>query len=168
MVQKGMISMEKVCIYPGSFDPLTLGHEDLIRRSCRLFDRVIVAVLHNPAKQGCFTVPQRLEMIRKACADLPQVEVRAFDGMLVDAVEATGAAAVIRGLRTMADYEAEKAMAQFNAELRPGTETVFLLTKPEHGHVSSSTVRELASYGAALERYVPACNADMIRERFAK
>lgn len=160
--------MERVCIYPGSFDPLTLGHEDLIRRACRLFDRVIVAVLHNPAKAGCFTVEERLDMIRAACAGLPQVEARAFGGMLVEAVETTGAVAVIRGLRTMADYETEKAMAQFNAELRPGTETVFLLTRPEHGHVSSSTVRELASYGAPLDRYVPACNVDRIQKRFAK
>lgn len=158
--------MERICIYPGSFDPLTLGHVDLIRRACSLFDRVIVAVLHNPAKSGCFTVPERLDMIRRACADWPQVESRAFDGMLVDAVAETGAIAVLRGLRTMADYETEKAMAQINAELRPGTETLFLLTKPEHGHVSSSVVRELASYGAPLERYVPQCNVETIQKRF--
>lgn len=160
--------MERICIYPGSFDPLTLGHVDLICRACRLFDRVIVAVLHNPAKNGCFTVEQRLEMIRRACAQHPQVEARAFDGMLVDAVAETGAAVVIRGLRTVADYETEKAMAQINAELRPGTETVFLLTKPEHGHVSSSMVRELASYGAPLENYVPLCNVAMIQKRFTE
>lgn len=168
MAQKGMISMERVCIFPGSFDPLTLGHEDLIRRACRLFDRVVVAVLHNPAKSGCFAVEERLNMIRRACADLPQVEARAFAGMLVDAVEATGAAAVVRGLRTAGDYEAEKNMAQINARLRPGTETVFLLARPEHGHVSSSAVRELAGYGAALDGYVPACNVELIQQHFAK
>lgn len=160
--------MERVCIYPGSFDPLTLGHLDIIRRACRLFDRVVVAVLHNPAKSGCFTVAERLEMIRRACEGMPQVEACAFAGMLVDAVEATGAVAVVRGLRTLADCEAEKAMAQINAELRPGTETVFLMARPEHGHVSSSAVRELASYGAALDRYVPGCNVDFIKERLAK
>lgn len=163
-----MISMERICIYPGSFDPLTLGHADIIRRACGLFDRVIVAVLHNPAKCGCFAVEQRLDMIRRACADLPQVEARAFDGMLVDAVAQTGAVAVIRGLRTIVDYESEKTMARINAELRPGTETVFLMAKPEHGHVSSSMVRELASYGVALDAYVPLCNVEEIQKRFGE
>lgn len=158
--------MERICIYPGSFDPLTLGHVDIIRRSCSLFDRVIVAVLHNQAKNGCFTVEQRLDMIRRACAGLPQVEACAFEGMLVDAVAQTGAAAVIRGLRTVADFESEKAMAQINAQLRPGTETIFLMAKPEHGHVSSSVVRELAGYGAPLEEYVPLCNVETIQKRF--
>lgn len=160
--------MERICIYPGSFDPLTLGHVDIIRRACNLFDRVIVAVLHNPAKAGCFSVEQRLDMIRCACADLPQTEICAFDGKLVDAVAATGAAAVIRGLRTVADYESEKTMAQINAQLRPGTETIFLMAKPEHGHISSSAVRELASYGVPLDDYVPLCNVETIRKRFGE
>lgn len=160
--------MERTCIYSGSFDPITVGHVDIIRRACRMFDRVIVAVLHNPAKRGCFTIDERLEMICRACSDLPQVEARAFEGLLVDAVEATGACAVVRGLRSVMDYESEKAMAQFNSELRPGTETIFLMTRPEHAHVSSSTVKELAGYGVALSDYVPACNVEIIKNKFSK
>jgi len=160
--------MERTCIYSGSFDPITAGHVDIIRRACRMFDRVIVAVLHNPAKRGCFTIDERLEMICRACSDLPQVEARAFEGLLVDAVEATGACAVVRGLRSVMDYESEKAMAQFNSELRPGTETIFLMTRPEHAHVSSSTVKELAGYGVELFDYVPACNVEIIKNKFSK
>lgn len=160
--------MERTCIYSGSFDPITLGHVDIIRRACQLFDRVTVAVLHNPAKKGCFTVEERLEMIRRACADLPQVEARAFTGMLVDAVEECDACAVVRGLRNVLDYESEKTMAQFNSELRPGTETVFLMTRPEHAHVSSTTVKELAGLGADFSAYVPMCNVESIKEKFSK
>lgn len=160
--------MERTCIYSGSFDPITVGHVDIIRRACRMFDRVIVAVLHNPAKKGCFSIDERLDMIRRACSDLPQVEARAFEGLLVDAVEATGACAVVRGLRSVMDYEAEKAMAQFNSELRPGTETIFLMTRPEHAHVSSSSVKELAGYGVELSAYVPACNVEIIKNKFSK
>lgn len=158
--------MERTCIYSGSFDPVTVGHVDIIRRACTLFDRVIVAVLHNPAKTGCFAPEERVEMIRRACVDMPLVEARVFDGMLVDAVEATGATAVIRGLRAISDYESEKAMAQINAQLRPGTETVFLMTRPEHGHISSTVVRELASYGADISAYVPECNVETILAKF--
>lgn len=160
--------MERVCIYPGSFDPLTLGHMDIIRRACTLFDRVIVGVLHNPAKKGLFTAQERVEMIRTACADLPQVEVEAFQGLLVDAVRQTGAVAVVRGLRGIGDYESEKTMAQLNAELLPGMETVFLMTGPQHGHISSSAVREIASFGGDFSPYVPACMVQAITEKFQK
>lgn len=160
--------MERICIYSGSFDPITVGHADIIRRAAKLFDRVIVAVLHNPAKKGCFDVEERLEMIRAACGDVPGVEARAFAGMLVEAVEETGAHAVIRGLRSAADFEAEKTMAQFNTELRPGTETVFLISRPEHAHISSSAVKEIAAWGGDFTPYVPGCNAEMIKRKFMK
>ena len=163
-----MIDMERTCVYSGSFDPVTVGHVDIIRRACALFDRVIVAVLHNPAKVGCFTPDERVEMIRSACSDMPRVEARAFDGMLVDAMEQTGAVAVIRGLRAISDYESEKAMAQINAQLRPGTETVFLMTRPEHGHISSSVVREAAGFGADVSSMVPAQIAADVAARFSK
>lgn len=160
--------MERTCICPGSYDPITLGHVDVIRRAAQLFDRVIVAVLHNPAKQGCFGVEERLAMIRSACADIPQVQAAAFAGLTVDAVRQTGACAVVRGLRSISDYESEKTMAQLNAELLPGAETVFLMTKPEHGHVSSSAVREIAAFGGDFSAYVPACNVAAIKARFVK
>lgn len=147
--------MEKICVYPGSFDPITIGHMDVIRRACQLFDRVIVAVLHNPAKRGCFTIDERLELIRKACADLPQVTVDSWDGMLVDYMRKTGASCSVRGLRAVSDFEAEQTMAQINAQLLPGMETVFLMTKPEHSCISSSVVREVAMFGGNADAYLP-------------
>lgn len=147
--------MEKVCIYPGSFDPLTIGHLDVIRRASRLFDRVVVAVLHNPAKVGCFPVDQRLEMIRKACTAMPNVEADAFSGLLADYVDQLGAAAVIRGIRGESDFPAEAMMAQVNQRLNPRVETIFLLAKPEHACISSSMVREVASFGGDVSPFLP-------------
>ena len=160
--------MERICVYPGSFDPLTVGHLDIIRRAAGMFDRVIVAVLFNPAKTGCFTVAQRLEMIRLACADIPQAEADSFDGLLVDYLRLKGARHVIRGLRTSADFESEKTMAYINAALLPGMETVFLPARPEHMHISSSAVRELAGFGGDFTGFVPLAGVDMIKARFNK
>lgn len=156
----------RTCIYPGSFDPLTLGHLDIIRRAAAQYDRVIVAVLHNPAKKGCFPVDKRLEMIAKACQGLSGVETAAWDGLLVDFVRHTGACAVIRGLRGVSDFESEMTMAQLNERLLPGLETVFLMTRPEHQCVSSSAVREAASFGADISGFVPAAIAGDIQEHF--
>lgn len=154
--------MEKICVYPGSFDPITIGHLDLIERACGLFDRVIVAVLHNPAKHGCFPVDERVLLIRKACAHLPGVSVDAWDGMLVDYLRRTGASYSIRGLRAVSDFESEQVMAQVNAQLLPGMETVFLMTRPEHSCISSSVVREIASFGGDPSAYLPeAIRADV-------
>lgn len=147
--------MERICVYPGSFDPVTVGHLDVIERAARLFDRVIVAVMHNPAKRGCFTVEERTALIRRSAAGMDNVTVDAWDGLLVDYVRKTGACAVVRGLRAVSDFENEMVMAQVNAQLLPGMETVFLMTKPEHGCVSSSVVREAASFGADISAFVP-------------
>lgn len=147
--------MERICVYPGSFDPVTVGHLDVIERAACLFDRVIVAVMHNPAKRGCFTVEKRTALIRRSAAGLDNVTVDAWDGLLVDYVRKTGACAVVRGLRAVSDFENEMVMAQVNAQLLPGMETVFLMTKPEHGCVSSSVVREAASFGADISAFVP-------------
>ena len=147
--------MERICVYPGSFDPVTVGHLDVIERAARLFDRVIVAVMHNPAKRGCFTVEERTARIRRSAAGMDNVTVDAWDGLLVDYVRKTGACAVVRGLRAVSDFENEMVMAQVNAKLLPGMETVFLMTKPEHGCVSSSVVREAASFGADISAFVP-------------
>lgn len=148
--------MERICIYPGSFDPITVGHMDIIRRACGLFDRVIVAVLHNPAKRGCFPPETRLALIRQACAPLEQVTVDTFDGLLADYVRRVGAQAVVRGLRGVGDFESELQMAQVNSQLLPGMETLFMMTRPEHAHISSSVVREVASFGGDISPYVPA------------
>ena len=147
--------MERICIYPGSFDPITVGHMDIIRRAAKVFDKVIVAVLHNPAKKGTFTVEERLAMIRKACGSLPQVEADAFNGLLVDYVKKTGAQAVVRGLRGVNDFENECLMAQVNQQVNPDMETLFMMTRPEHAHISSSVVRELASFGGDVRAFIP-------------
>ena len=156
----------RTCIYPGSFDPLTLGHLDIIRRAAAQYDRVIVAVLNNPAKKGCFPVENRLQMIARACADIPNAESTAWEGLLVDLVRKTGACAVVRGLRGVSDFESEMIMAQLNARLLPGMETVFLMTSPDLQCVSSSAVREAASFGADISGFVPAEIAGEIQEHF--
>lgn len=158
--------MERICVYPGSFDPVTLGHEDVIRRAASLFDHVIVAVLHNPHKQGCFPVSQRVALLEKVVAQLPNVSVDVWDGLLVDYVRLKGACAVVRGLRAVSDFESELTMAQVNSHLLPGMETVFLMTKPEHSYISSSVVREAASFGGEISEFVPACILDDVRARF--
>lgn len=147
--------MERICIYPGSFDPITIGHMDIIRRAAVLFDKVIVAVLHNPAKKGAFPIEVRLNMIRKACATIPNVEVDTFGGLLADYVKQTRAQAVVRGLRGVSDFESECQMAQVNQQVLPGMETLFMMTRPEHAHISSSVVRELASFGGDVQAYIP-------------
>lgn len=158
--------MERICVYPGSFDPITVGHLDVIRRAAALFDRVVVAVLHNPGKTGCFPVEERMAMIADACRELPGVSVDAFDGLLADYMRRAKACAVVRGLRSTADFESEQTMAQLNARLLPGMETVFLMTKPEHACVSSSAVREIAGFGGDISEYVPAAALARVKAHF--
>lgn len=151
---------ERIAVYPGSFDPVTVGHEDVIRRAAALFDRLVVAVLHNPAKRGSFSVEARLRMLEKVTAGLPNVTVASWDGLLVELVRREGACAVVRGLRQVSDFEMEMTMAQANSRLLPGMETVFLMTRPEQGCISSSVVREIASFGGDVSQFVPACVAE--------
>ena len=150
---------ERVAVYPGSFDPATVGHEDMIRRAAAMFDRLIVAVLHNPSKRGCFPVRERVRMLEKIVAGLPNVTVACWDGLLVDFVRQEGACAVVRGLRQVSDFETEMTMAQANSRLLPGMETIFLMTRPEQGCISSSVVREIATFGGDVSQFVPGCIA---------
>lgn len=146
---------ERVCLYPGSFDPITVGHMDIIRRAATLFDRVVVAVLHNPAKKGCFSVEERLVFIRRCCAGMENVTVGTFDGLTVEYARQQGACAMVRGLRSARDFDQEQVLAQMNRRLMPEVDTVFLTCDPAHSIVSSSGVRELASFGGNIEGYVP-------------
>lgn len=156
--------MEKICVFPGSFDPVTIGHLDLIERAAGLFDRVVVAVLHNPAKTGRFSVEKRLELLEKACAHVPNVSFDHFEGLLVDYMRSVGACIVLRGLRGVRDYESECQMAQLNRQMAPGVETLFLPTDPAHAHISSSAVREIGMFGGDVTPYVPATiSADVAR-----
>jgi pantetheine-phosphate adenylyltransferase len=144
-----------IAIYPGSFDPITLGHLDLIERGARLFTRVIVAVLRNPNKIPLFTVNQRLEQIRLSTQHLPNVEVDSFDGLTVNYAKMRGAQVLLRGLRAISDFEVELQMAHINKTLSTHVETVFLATSNEYSFLSSSVVREIARFGGSVDHLVP-------------
>ena len=151
-------------IYPGSFDPITVGHVDVIERAAGLCDTLVVAVLVNVAKAGAFTVEERLEMIRSATAHIPNVQVDFFSGLQVEYVKAMQADAVVRGLRTAGDFAAEQTLDDCNKKLYPQMETVYLMTRPEYACVSSSAVREIARFGGDISGFVP----EVIRARVAK
>jgi pantetheine-phosphate adenylyltransferase len=144
-----------IAIYPGSFDPITLGHLDIIQRSSRLFDQVIVAVLRNPNKTPLFTVQQRLEQIRSATTHLPNVEVDSFDGLTVNYAQMRQAQVLLRGLRAVSDFEIELQMAHTNKTLSTQIETVFLATSNEYSFLSSSVVKEIAKFGGSVDHLVP-------------
>lgn len=146
---------ETRCVFPGSFDPVTIGHLDLIERASALYDEVIVAVLHNPAKQGRFPTEKRIALLEKACAHLPNVRFDHFDGLLIDYMRSVQAKVVIRGLRGVRDFESECQMAQLNHQMAPEVETLFLTTHPSYAHISSSAVREIGLFGGDVSPYVP-------------
>ena len=149
---------EKTAVYPGTFDPMTLGHFDLIKRASKLYDRLVVAVAATSAKQGArFSAEDRLAMIREDVkkARLRNVEVKMLDGLLVDFCHAVGARVVLRGLRAYSDFEYEFQMALTNRKLAPDIETFFLMPREDHSYVSSSIVREIASYAGDTSRFVP-------------
>jgi pantetheine-phosphate adenylyltransferase len=144
-----------IAIYPGSFDPITLGHLDLIQRGSRLFDKVIVAVLRNPNKMPLFSVQQRIEQIRLSTAHLLNVEVDSFDGLTVNYAQMQQAQVLIRGLRAVSDFEVELQMAHTNKTLSTQIETVFLATSNEYSFLSSSVVKEIARFGGSIDHLVP-------------
>ncbi len=162
------VTSGRTAVYAGSFDPPTHGHLDIIARASRVFDRIIVAVASNVKKSPLFTQDERIEMLREAVAHNPRVEVDRIDGLLVDYARAKGATAVIRGLRAVADFEYEFQMACMNHHLSPQVETVFLMTAQEYFYVSSSLVKEVASFGGDITRFVPATVLTRLRQRFAE
>lgn len=153
-----------ICVYPGSFDPVTRGHMDIITRAAKLFPEVVVAVLINPAKAGSFTMEKRLDMLRRACAHLENVRVDHFDGLLVDYMHKTGANVVVRGLRAVSDFESEFQMAQVNHQMAPDVETLFMMTSPECAYLSSSVVREIARFGGDISGFVPSCILEEVQD----
>ena len=153
-------------IYPGSFDPPTNGHLDLIRRGARIFDELVVSVLNNSEKSPLFSVDERLEMLRECAAQWENVRVESFDGLLVDYARKCGATAVLRGVRAVSDYEYELQMAWMNRKLDSGLETVFMMPGESYAYLSSRLVREIASLGGALEGMVPHPVENRLRERF--
>ncbi len=145
----------KIAVFPGSFDPVTRGHESIVRRSLPLFDKIVVAIGVNADKSGYFPVEKRMEWLKQAFHDLPQVSVESYNGLTVDFCKKTGADYIIRGLRTSADFEFERSVAQVNLKLVPEIETVFLLTLPEYVMVTSSIVREVHRHGGNIDQFIP-------------
>ncbi len=145
----------KVGIYAGSFDPITLGHLDIIKRASRITKKLIIAVLNNNAKKPAFSVEERLELIRKVTRDIPNVEVMSFSGLTVDFAREQNANVLVRGLRAVTDFEYELQIAQLNHKLNPEVDTIFLTTSVEYSYLSSSIVKEIASYGGDISQFVP-------------
>jgi pantetheine-phosphate adenylyltransferase len=148
-------AMPRLAIYPGSFDPPTLGHLDVIERAARLFDDIVVAIGVNSSKRPMLTDQQRMEALERSTSHLPNVRVAQFNGLLIDFVRSAGAQSIVRGLRATADFEYEFQMAMVNRRLDSNIETVFLMTKWEHSYLSSSIVREVATLGGDYEGLVP-------------
>ena len=158
-------------VIPGTYDPVTLGHLDVIRRACRLFDRVTVGVAASRSKHGVgttFSLDERVQMIREAVVqcEIEDVDVLPFEGLLVDFCREVGAGAVVKGLRAMTDFEYELQQADLNAHLAPDLESVFVMASPTYGYLSSSIVRELASLGSSVEGLVPPCVLVRLAERY--
>ena len=159
--------MPKVALYAGSFDPITNGHADLIRRSLGFVDRLVVGVAVNIAKQPLFTVEERMTLIRAALDEDPRVEVRSFSGLVVNFAREAGAQVVLRGLRAVADFEYEYQMALMNRHLAPQLETMFMVPSLEVSYVSSSLVREVARFGGEIDKLVHPAVARALRAKFA-
>ncbi|MBR4168779.1 MAG: pantetheine-phosphate adenylyltransferase [Lachnospiraceae bacterium] len=158
----------KKAIYPGSFDPVTYGHLDIIRRAASIFDEITVSVLNNRGKSPLFSVSERVNILKEVTKDLPNVTVDSFDGLLVDHAIKSGADVVIRGLRAITDFEYELQLAQTNRKLCEKVDTVFLTTSLDYAYLSSSTVKEVASYGGDISKFVPQYVADQIYYKFKK
>ena len=156
-----------VAVYPGSFDPVTLGHYDIIRRSAKIFDHVIVGVLNNTAKTPLFSLEERVKMLEDAVIDIDNVSVESFEGLLVDFVKQKKTNVVIRGLRALTDFDLEMQMAQSNRIVAPEVDTVFLSTSIEYSYLSSSTVKEYAKYGVDLKDFVPECVISKLIEKLS-
>jgi pantetheine-phosphate adenylyltransferase len=159
------LSSSLVAIYPGSFDPITNGHLDLVARGSRMVGRLIVAVLRNHAKQPLFSVEERLEMLAEVVKAYPNVEVGAFDGLLVDYAASRGATMIMRGIRAVSDYELDWQMALMNRRLRPEIETVFLVAGEEYSFISSNLVKEVAALGGNVSGIVPPLVEQRLRKK---
>lgn len=148
--------MNKIAVFPGSFDPFTIGHEAIVRRAMSLFDEIIIAVGANALKKNFYSLDIRKEMIRKAFEDEPRIIVDHYEGLTVDYCRKKGAAFLLRGLRTAADFEFERAIGQVNKAIAPEIESVFILTVPEHSFINSTIVRDIIKSGGDASRFVPA------------
>lgn len=158
----------KRAIYPGSFDPVTFGHEDMIIRSAALVDELVVGVLNNSAKNSLFSVDERVSMLREITQDIPNVRVDSFDGLLVDYMKKEDITIIVRGLRAATDFEYELQIAQTNHVEYPEAETIFLTTNLKYSYLSSSVVREFAAYGGDISKFVPERFIDRIYKKYSE
>ena len=157
----------RIALYPGSFDPVTFGHLDVIRRAARIFDRLVVGVSNNPKKIPTFTLEERTDMIRRVCAEegLANVEIGSYQCLLVDYAAEVGAEVIVRGLRAVADFEYEFQMALMNNKLDPEIETLFMMTSAQYSYLSSSAVKQVAKFGGNLDGLVPSEIIPIVREK---
>jgi pantetheine-phosphate adenylyltransferase len=155
-------------MYPGTFDPITRGHEDLVRRCVRLFDRVVVAIASNPKKAPLFTLDERVALAKEVLCDLPEVSVTGYTGLTVEFARANGFKAIIRGLRAISDFEYEFQLAMMNRHLIDGVETVFLTPSERHTFISSSLVREIAEFGGDVGAFVHPVVAERLKQKLGK
>jgi pantetheine-phosphate adenylyltransferase len=160
--------MKRIAVYPGTFDPVTNGHVDLAERSLRMFDRVIVAVAANPKKQPLFELSERIIMFKKATKGYRNLVIEGFDGLLVDYIRERKAVAIIRGLRAVSDFEHEMQMALMNRRLDNNIETVFMMPNEDYSFITSTIVKEAASYGGDVSSLVPKGVVEKLRKRFGK
>lgn len=156
----------RIAICPGSFDPITKGHIDIIKRASKLFDKVIVAVSINKKKQSSFSLDERVELIRLSTGDIPNLEITKVDGLIAEFAREQGACAIVKGLRAMSDFEYEFQMALANKKMYPDAETVFLTTSAENMYLSSSLVKQIAGFGGDISAFVPAEIVDIVIKRF--
>lgn len=156
-----------VAIVPGSFDPITTGHLDVIKRATQLFDRVVIGVAKNPGKRTLFSIEERVRFVEEATKDTKGVSVEIFDTLLVEFARKHGAHAIIKGLRAVSDFEHEFQMAQLNRELDPSMETIFVMASTEYAYLSSSAVKEIAEYQGSVKGLVPDVVEESLREKFA-
>jgi pantetheine-phosphate adenylyltransferase len=160
--------VNKVAIYPGSFDPFTNGHINIIERGIKVFDRIIVAVAHNASKKTTFTLEERVEIIREIFRDRPEIKVDYFEGLLVEYAKKVGTNIVLRGMRTVSDFEYELQMALSNKTLYPELETVFMVTESVYSHISSSLIKEIITLGGSVKEMVPEIVEKKLREKLLK
>lgn len=158
----------KSAIYPGSFDPVTFGHIDIIKRCARIYDDLTIAVLNNPVKTPLFSTSERVKIIEDIVKDMPNVKVASYEGLLVDFAKENGINVIVRGLRAVTDFEYELQMAQTNKQLCPSMETIFITTALEYAYLSSTTVREAAFFGGDISKFVPDNVARLVYEKYKK
>jgi pantetheine-phosphate adenylyltransferase len=161
-------SLHKLAVYAGSFDPVTLGHTDLIERAAQMFSDVIVAIGVHPSRNPLFSIKERMRLVAAVSSHLPNVAVESFDGLLIEYCRKRGARFIVRGLRAVTDFEYELQIAHANADLCPEIDTMFLPTRTKNGFISASLVREIASHGGDVSRYAPAVVCDALKAKFAR